>query len=119
LKKIDELLTQATRWTCDIVTSPGNQLTNEGEPVAPERLELWRQDPVECMKKLMGNPIFKNSLEYALQKHFMEKWHHDEHRVKLFVSKATADTSHTIIPLPYYLSCPRCTAPYPYHTYMY
>ena len=73
LKKIDELPTQATRWTCDIVTSPGNQLTDDGEPAPPERLELWRRDPVECMKELMGNPIFKESLEYAPQKHFTDE----------------------------------------------
>ena len=73
LKKIDELPTQATRWTCDIVTSPGNQLTDDGEPAPPERLELWRRDPVECVKELMGNPIFKESLEYAPQKHFTDE----------------------------------------------
>ena len=73
MKKIDELPTQATGWTCDIVTSPGNQLTDEGEPVPSERLELWRRDPVECLKELMGNPMFKNSLEYAPQKHFMDE----------------------------------------------
>ena len=73
LKKIDELPTQATGWTCDIVTSPGNQLTDEGEPVPSERLELWRRDPVECLKELMGNPMFNNSLEYAPQKHFMDE----------------------------------------------
>jgi Plavaka transposase len=55
------------------VTSPGNQLTDDGEPVPPERLELWRRDPVECMKELMGNPIFKDSLEYTPQKHFTDK----------------------------------------------
>jgi hypothetical protein len=44
LKKIDDLPTQATGWTCDIVTSPGDQLTDDGEPVPPERLELWRRD---------------------------------------------------------------------------
>ena len=73
LKKIDKLPTQAARWTCDIIMSSGNQLTDEGEPVAPERLELWRQDPVECMKELVGNPLLKDSLEYTPQKHFMDK----------------------------------------------
>jgi Plavaka transposase len=73
LKKIDELPTPATRWTCDIVTSPGNLLTDDGEPVPPERLELWRRDPVECVKELMGNPIFKDSLVYAPQKLFTDE----------------------------------------------
>ena len=42
LKKIDEIPMQAAGWICDIVTSPGNQLTDNGEPMPPERLELWR-----------------------------------------------------------------------------
>jgi Plavaka transposase len=73
LKKIDNLPTQATGWVCDIVTSPGNQLADNGEPMPPEKLELWRRDPVECLKELMGNPIFKDSMEYAPQKHFMDE----------------------------------------------
>ena len=70
LKKIDKLPTQVTRWTCDIVMFPGNQLTDDGELLPLEKLELWRQDPVECMRELRGNPIFKNSLEYAPQRHY-------------------------------------------------
>ena len=73
LKKIDELPTQAAKWSCDIIMSPGNQFTDEGQRVPPERLELWRRDPVECIKELMGNPIFEKSLEYAPQKHYMDK----------------------------------------------
>ena len=55
------------------MTSPGNQLTDDGDLMPPERLELWRWDPVECVKELMDNPIFKNSLEYTLQKHFSDE----------------------------------------------
>jgi hypothetical protein len=73
LKKIDELPVQATGWACDIITSTGNLLTDEGEPVPSERLELWRRDPVECTKELMGNPLFKESLEYTPQKHYMDE----------------------------------------------
>jgi Plavaka transposase len=51
----------------------GNQLNDEGEPVPSERLELWRRDPVECMKELMGNPLFKESLEYIPQKQYMDE----------------------------------------------
>ena len=73
LKKIDEIPMQAAGWICDIVTSPGNQLTDDGEPMPPERLELWRRNPVECVKELMGNPVFKDLLEYAPQRHFMDQ----------------------------------------------
>ena len=72
LKKIDELPTQGTRWTCDIVTSPGNRLNEAGELMAPERLELWRRNPVECVRELMGNPAFMDVLNYAPERHFMD-----------------------------------------------
>ena len=87
MKKIDGLPTQAAGWTCDIITSTGNQVNNEGEPVPSERLELWRRDPVECIKELMGNPAFKNSLEYAPQRHFMDK----EGRNRVFDEMWTGD----------------------------
>ena len=38
-----------------------------------ERLELWRRDPVECMKELMGNPMLKEYLRYAPQKCFTDE----------------------------------------------
>jgi len=41
--------------------------------MSSEKLELWRRNPVECMKELMGNPIFKDALEYAPQKHFSDE----------------------------------------------
>lgn len=71
LKKIDALPTQwATGWTCDIVTSKGDLLNDNGEPLPSEQLELWRRDPVECVKELMGNPAFKNHLKYAPERRY-------------------------------------------------
>jgi Plavaka transposase len=65
LKKIDALPTQAAGWTCDVVTSTGNQLSEDGEPLPDEKLELWRRDPVECIRELLGNPALKNHMKYA------------------------------------------------------
>ena len=59
LKKIDALPTQAAGWTCDVVTSKGNQVNEDGEPLPDEKLELWRCDPVECIRELLGNPALK------------------------------------------------------------
>jgi hypothetical protein len=87
LKKIDELPTQGAGWTCDIVTSPGNQLNEEGELMAPERLELWRQDPVECVRELLGNPAFRDVLKYAPERHFMD----EEGNNRMFDEMWTAD----------------------------
>lgn len=104
LKRIDSLPTQASQWTCDIITSTGDQLTDDGEPVPPERLELWRRDPVECMKELMGNPIFKESLEYAPHKQFLD----EEGNIRVFEEMWTGDWWwNTQVKLP-----PTCNAEY-------
>jgi hypothetical protein len=35
-----------------------------------ETLELWYRDPVDCIRELMGNPAFRNVMQYAPQKVF-------------------------------------------------
>ena len=65
LKKIDALPTQGAGWTCDVVTSKGNQLNEDGEPMPAEKLELWRRNPVECVRELLRNPALKNYMKYA------------------------------------------------------
>lgn len=45
-------------------------MNEAGELMPPEKLELWRRDPVECVKELMGNPALKDSLEYTPEHHF-------------------------------------------------
>lgn len=29
-----------------------------------EELEFWRRDPVECVRELIGNPAFRDSMAY-------------------------------------------------------
>jgi hypothetical protein len=48
-----------------VVTSTGNQLSEDGEPLPDKKLELWRRDPVECIRELLGNPALKNHIKYA------------------------------------------------------
>jgi hypothetical protein len=38
----------------------------------PEKLELWRRDPIECVRELMGNPMFKDVLKYAPEKAYLD-----------------------------------------------
>lgn len=45
LKKIDSLPTQGAEWKCDIITSKGNQMNDDGDLMPAEKLELWRRDP--------------------------------------------------------------------------
>ena len=30
-----------------------------------EELELWFRDPVECVRELLGNPLFRDQMVYA------------------------------------------------------
>ena len=42
----------------------GDRLGDGGEGMS-EDLELWMRDPVECMKELIGNPGFKESMSFV------------------------------------------------------
>ena len=87
LKKIDSLPTQGVDWTCEIVTSTGNQLNEDGEPMPPEKLELWRRDPVECVSELLGNPAFKDYLKYAPERVYEDA----ERNTRVYDEMWTAD----------------------------
>jgi hypothetical protein len=73
LKKVDALPTQGAAWTCDVITSEGDRRNEDGELMPPEKLELWRRDPVECVSELMGNPMFKDVLKYAPEKAYLDE----------------------------------------------
>ena len=30
-----------------------------------EEVELWARDPVECVRELIGNPLFRENIRYA------------------------------------------------------
>ncbi|KAJ6617454.1 hypothetical protein B0H10DRAFT_2218608 [Mycena sp. CBHHK59/15] len=62
LQKVDQLPT-GPGWKCEIVTAAGNQL-DENDEMMTEDLELWKRDPVECIKELMGNPAFHDYMTY-------------------------------------------------------
>ncbi len=72
MQKIDELPTQTTGWTCDLITVKGDNVDANGK-FAAEELELWHRDPVECVKELMGNPAFRDLLVYAPEQAFRDE----------------------------------------------
>ncbi|KAJ7604630.1 hypothetical protein FB45DRAFT_768475 [Roridomyces roridus] len=63
LQKIDALPT-GPDWSCEIMTVVGDVKDEDGK-LLTEDLELWMRDPVECIKQLMGNPLFKENMVYA------------------------------------------------------
>jgi hypothetical protein len=73
LKKIDAL-PGGPEWTCEIFEIIGDikksESSNDDEEekdaaYMAEEAELWRRDPVECVKELISNPAFRDLIRYA------------------------------------------------------
>jgi hypothetical protein len=87
LHKIDELPLRGPEWECDFVTIKGDVLDpNTGKPVE-EEVELWRRNPVDCIKELLGNPIFCSIMRYAPERVYCDK----EEKVHVYSEAWTAD----------------------------
>ncbi|KAG2756756.1 hypothetical protein P692DRAFT_20714920 [Suillus brevipes Sb2] len=56
LKKVDEL-PHGAAWSCKKIQ--GNRMDEKGKPLH-EDVELWMRNPVECIKDLIRNPLFKD-----------------------------------------------------------
>jgi hypothetical protein len=52
-----------------------------------EHVEVWRRDPVECVKEIMGNPAFKNYMSYIAEHAYLD----DGGNVRIFDEMWTAD----------------------------
>ena len=78
LKSVDNLPT-GPEWKCDIVTIMGSVVDENGLSVE-ENVEVWRRDPVECVKELMGNPAFKDHMSYVAERAYMD----EEGKVRIF-----------------------------------
>ena len=58
-------------WIYDQVTVTGDQLDENGQ-VMSEVLDLWRRDPVECVRELIGNPAFRAVMGYSPERIFSD-----------------------------------------------
>ncbi|SJK96778.1 uncharacterized protein ARMOST_00024 [Armillaria ostoyae] len=72
LKTIDGLPT-GVPWKLETLTLRGDLQDSEGK-ARTEELELWYRDPVECIRELLENPIFRDSMKYAPE-HIVLDWH--------------------------------------------
>jgi hypothetical protein len=59
MSKVDAL-PRGPEWTVDFLAIQGDLLDANGKPME-EIIELWRKDPVECVRELIGNPSFKDN----------------------------------------------------------
>ena len=71
LKKIDSLQA-GPKWEHVILSVEGKSVNGDGRMVT-ETVDLWRRDPVECVRELFSNPAFKDKLRYKPRKAFTNK----------------------------------------------
>ncbi len=86
LKKLDALPGGA-EWVCDEWEIVGNVEDEDGK-MKTEEVELWRRDPVECIRELIGNPAFKDYLKYAPEKLFVDEEGKERMYEEMCISKA-------------------------------
>ncbi|KAI0074540.1 hypothetical protein K474DRAFT_1765568 [Panus rudis PR-1116 ss-1] len=73
-QKVDSLPV-SQNWMYDDITVVGDRI-GEDNKMMSERVELWRRDPVECVRELLGNPAFRDAMAYAPRKVFTDMGHH-------------------------------------------
>ncbi|CDO74593.1 hypothetical protein BN946_scf184807.g1 [Trametes cinnabarina] len=62
--KVIDKLPSGAEWFCDVINVQGDLSGLNGEPLT-EEVELWRRNPVDCVRELIGNPAFKSRMAYA------------------------------------------------------
>ncbi|KAH9900748.1 hypothetical protein C8Q73DRAFT_636509 [Cubamyces lactineus] len=63
LRKVD-LLPVGPEWICNIISVVGDEIGPDGQPLT-EEVELWRRNPVDCCKDLIGNLAFLEYIAYS------------------------------------------------------
>ncbi|OBZ74731.1 hypothetical protein A0H81_05568 [Grifola frondosa] len=84
-QKIDAL-PRGPSWTCEPFEVTGD-LTDDKGQTRVEEVELWKRDPVECVRELMGNPVFKDLVRYAPERLYSDS----EGRERIYDEMWTAD----------------------------
>ncbi|KAH9942200.1 uncharacterized protein BXZ73DRAFT_87866 [Epithele typhae] len=64
LKKLDQLPGGAAEWICNEWELVGDEKDDNGN-LKTENVELWRRDPVEIVRELLGNPVFDGVVRFA------------------------------------------------------
>ncbi|KZP20961.1 hypothetical protein FIBSPDRAFT_1021562 [Athelia psychrophila] len=68
LQRIDAL-PRGPEWTCEPFVVTGDEVDDKGE-LRTEEVDLWRRDPVECVKELLSNPSFRENMRFAPEKQY-------------------------------------------------
>ncbi|CDO72633.1 hypothetical protein BN946_scf184985.g52 [Trametes cinnabarina] len=70
-KKIDALPGGQASWNVEVFEAVGDRLGEDGKP-RTECVELWKRDVVDCVRELMGNPLFRDVIRYAPEKQYAD-----------------------------------------------
>ncbi|KAF8579899.1 hypothetical protein K439DRAFT_1648365 [Ramaria rubella] len=77
LEKIDVLPSSGPSFKCTSVKLTGDLKDAQGNFLF-EELELFHQDPVECVRELISNLAFREMLHYAPEHHFEDEQHSEQ-----------------------------------------
>ncbi|KAJ6490457.1 hypothetical protein DFH09DRAFT_1252659 [Mycena vulgaris] len=59
-------------WKLEKVVLKGDLQNDDGKQIV-ETLEMWYRDPVDCIRELMGNSVFRDVMQYAPQQVFEDR----------------------------------------------
>ena len=75
-QQVDQLPNKMARWVYEQVTVTGDHVGENGQ-VATEILDLWRRDPLDCIRELIGNPAFREIMAYAPEQIYSDEDMHN------------------------------------------
>jgi hypothetical protein len=58
-----------------------------GATMRGETVELWFRDPVECVRELIGNPMFRNAMRFGPEELYTD----EKGQIRLFEEMWTGD----------------------------
>lgn len=84
-RKIDAL-PQGPGWTCTTIEAKGDLVDSSGNPLV-EYLDVWHRNPIDVIKDLLGNPHFKDSLQWSA----IRRYRDNKGKVQEFSEMSTGD----------------------------
>ncbi|KAI0687640.1 hypothetical protein BC835DRAFT_1286335 [Cytidiella melzeri] len=69
--KVDSL-PKGPNWQCEVWEVKGTEV-DENENMRTEVVELWKRNPVECIKDLLANPMFADHMRYEPERLYEDK----------------------------------------------
>ncbi|EIW62745.1 uncharacterized protein TRAVEDRAFT_78057, partial [Trametes versicolor FP-101664 SS1] len=70
-KKIDSLPSGEASWNVEVFEAIGDRVGEDGR-LKKEKVELWQRNPVDCIRELMGNSAFRDSIRYAPERQYAD-----------------------------------------------